>query len=223
MHWTSGVALHNSMTNITVVALIERAFGVGDYQVFGDPKWVHSKRYDIEADIDESLFEQLRTLPADQQLHELQLMERSLLADRFKLQLTHQTKELPVVKLTVTKDVWRLGPPAEQAPTADANSGITATVGSDGEVKLMATKATIDNLANVLSRILGQVVENDTGIKGYYTFTVTWSDAMLGGSNAGSGPSLQTALGDDLGLRVESTKGPVDTILIDHIEEPSPN
>lgn len=223
MKWTPGVALHTSMTNITLKALIRRAFGMGDFQIFGDPNWINTKRYDIEADVDESLLQQLHKLPADQQLHELQLMEQLLLADRFKMKVTHQTRELPLTKLVVTKNVSRLGQPADQPFAATPTDGITATAGDDGEVKLAGTNATLDNLADVLSRLLDQVVENDTGLKGNYTFVLAWTDAMLPGSNAGSGPSLQTALEDELGLKMESTKGPVDTINIDHIEEPTPN
>jgi uncharacterized protein (TIGR03435 family) len=222
MKWSPGVALHTSMTNVTPIALIKRAFGMGDLQISGDPTWTSTKRYDIEADVDESLFEQLRKLPMDQQLHELQLMEQSLLADRFKLKVTHQRKELPLVRLIVTKNISRLGQPADQPLPATPTDGIIATAAGDGELKLAGKNATMD-LADVLSRILGQVVENDTGLEGNYTFALSWSEPMLAGSNDGSGPSLQTALEEKLGLKMESTKGPVNTINIDHIEEPSPN
>jgi uncharacterized protein (TIGR03435 family) len=83
----------------------------------------------------------------------------------------------------------------------------------------------MSNLAAALGGILGQQVVNRTGDSGHYSFVLTWTDATQVGPNAtvDPGPSLQSALEDQLGLKLESIKGPVDTVTIEHIEEPSPN
>ncbi len=82
----------------------------------------------------------------------------------------------------------------------------------------------MDNFANALSRVLDQEVVNRTAISGNYTFTITWTDPMQEPIAAtDTGPSAQASLDDQLGLKLESTKGLVEAIVIDHIEQPSPN
>jgi bla regulator protein blaR1 len=157
-------------------------------------------------------------------------MMRSLLADRFQLRVTHQTKELPVFALVVAKG----GP--KIAPVKDDNTYNSNDGHNEGwlEIQKMAIEP-ISALVEVLSRqpeIEGRKVIDQTGLTASYTYTLKWteqrplstradeSDAAQPTSDA---PTLWDALQQQLGLQLKSVKAPVDTIVIGHIEKPTPN
>jgi uncharacterized protein (TIGR03435 family) len=171
-------------------------------------------------------------------------MLRSLLADRFKLNLGHQTKELPVYALVVASGRAKLTPTAS-APTDAANTnqpgqdrlpGILVSPG-----RMTARAMPMSFFADVLGEepeLGGRLVLDETGIKGKYDFTLHWAAEGSGPwpANAGgtrqadivpagdsSGPSIFTAIREQLGLKLEPTKGPVEILRIDNIERPSEN
>lgn len=173
-------------------------------------------------------------------------MIQSLLADRFKLKVSHSTRELPVYALVVAKT----GPKLHDAKPGDTYpNGIKGPdgrpVGGAGMMRmrpgqLIGQGFSIASLAGLLSQQLGRTVMDQTGLKGNYDFTLQWTSdqrpvAMPAGPvgvssgadgvppSDSSGPSIFTALQEQLGLKLESTKGPVDIIVIDHIERPSEN
>ena len=163
-------------------------------------------------------------------------MVQELLAERFKLKLHHETKELPMYAMTVVKSGVKMTPvaavpvPADgAAPAKPQGSGIRGM----GRGQLQGMNTTPDLLANVLGsqpEIGGRMVLDKTGLTGKYDFMLKWTpDAgMAGAVDAGavpesSGPSLFTALQEQLGLRLDATKGMVDTIVIDSVEMPSEN
>jgi uncharacterized protein (TIGR03435 family) len=220
------VGIHVSATNVPAKAIIETAYDIKDFQLSGGPAWITSEKYDLEAGISESLFEKMRKLPQEEQVREFDLMLQSLLSDRFKLQLTRQTKEVPILALVVSKDTSKIGPLVDQPFPKNPGGSTMIEIGRNGQRKITATKTTTENLASALTRVLGQEVLDKTDIVGNYTFTISWADPMQAGPgtpNDSSGPSLQAALQDQLGLKLVPSKGPVETITIDHIEEPSPN
>ena len=172
-----------------------------------------------------------------------------MLADRFKLSVSHVTKELPVFALVVAKGGPKLteaapinaqdnSNPGNPSPNADAHGkdmrpGQVNFSARDGQVSVTAKATPITDMATIISRQLHRPVLDQTGLKGMYDWTLQWT----AGAGLGGGPlhpvpesgdaseflrlSIFTALQDQLGLRLESTKGLVDTIVIDHIEEPS--
>jgi bla regulator protein blaR1 len=155
-------------------------------------------------------------------------MARSLLAERFEIKVSHETKGLPVFALVLAKN----GPKFAED---NAHPEIGA-VSFGGPGKLSATSAPFSIFASVLSRmpeLEGRLVLDKTGLRGNYTFMLKWTPENLsarGGQSADnvpssdlSGLSLFTALQEQMGLKLESTKVPVDTIVIDHIEQPSTN
>lgn len=219
------VSPHVTATNVTVKWLLTLGYGVKDFQLSGTPAWVNLERFDISANIDETQFEQLEKLSRDDQLHPVQLLVQSLLADRFKLKVTRETKELPIMALAAGKNASKLAQFAVRQPSSKPTDLISTGFGSNGLRIVKGVETSMHNLAGTLGAMLQQQIVDQTGISGYYTFALTWTDAVQADPNAASdsGPSLQTALEDQLGLKLESTKGPVDTIVIDHIEEPSPN
>jgi uncharacterized protein (TIGR03435 family) len=214
-------------TNVSVKTLIEYdAYGIPRAQIAGGPDWLSSEKFDIAAKADDATAERMKTLSNAEETHLLRQMVQQLLADRFKLAVHWESKELPVYALVVAKGGPKL------AATKDTSGG-TSTSGSNG--KLNAKGVTMKKLAQTLTQILGRELGRDvidkTGVEGRYDLVLTWSPqdnsaAMTTPSSdtsAAAGPSIFTALQEQLGLKLESTKGQVETLVIDHVEQPSAN
>jgi uncharacterized protein (TIGR03435 family) len=236
-------------TQVTTRLIIRFAYNIKDFQLSGGPGWINSEAYDIDAKVDDSLAVKLAKLPTEQRLDQNRLMVQSLLADRFKLSVTRSTRELPVYALVVAKGGPKLKdvtpgslygnavaiPPTSErgsAPSPPPGRGTNMSIGRDGEMILTAKSVSIANLLGILSQQLGRQILDRTGLKGTYDFTLQYlpEKPVPGLQGPGdtpppdsSGTSIFTAIQEQLGLRLESTKGPVDVIVIDHIEEPSPN
>jgi uncharacterized protein (TIGR03435 family) len=238
-------------SNVTAKMLIATAYSVKEFQISGGPDWMNSERWDIDAKVEDSLVPELQKLPRQQQEVQQALMLRPLLADRFKLQITRSTKEGNVLALVVAKGGPKLkevpppdphagpgpsSPPPERGgspPTPPPGGTMMMMNGSTGVATLSSNAIPISNLTNMLSMQVGQQVVDQTGLKGTYQFTLQFAPQMgLGGmppppgaeaSSNSDQPSIFTALQEQLGLKLESTKGQIDTITIDRIEEPSEN
>jgi bla regulator protein BlaR1 len=251
-------------TNITPKLLIDFASDIKDPQLSGAPGWISTERYDVEAKEEDSADLARRT--PEQREKQLRLMMRSLLADRFKLKLVHQTKELPVYALVVAKGGPKIkesagtpddagpnppGPPVQLGPKGkDQPYAIQKDPWIPGGPKRMAmmrpgqltmSDVPVSLLADSLSRMVGRNVIDKTGLKGNYDATLQWTPdpgqgQMFGGPPGGpdgkplpepppdaSGPDIFTAVQEQLGLKLESEKGPVDTYAIESIEKPSEN
>jgi bla regulator protein BlaR1 len=228
----------------TVKDVISFAYGIrSDNQLSGGPSWVNSERFDIEAKEEDSVAENLQKLPIEERAKQIRLMVQALLADRFKLKVSHQTKELPVYALVVAKGGSKLTeaqvPPPSAEGTAAPKRGFRG-IRMMGPGQLTGTNINIGVLADMLSRQreLGRLVIDQTGLKGNYDWTLKWTPdqggPMFKGPDGGqpspdapppdsSGPSIFTALEEQLGLKLESRKGPVETLVIDSIERPSEN
>jgi uncharacterized protein (TIGR03435 family) len=149
-------------------------------------------------------------------------MLRTALEDRFKLLFHRETKQVPVYKLMIAKNGPRLKSSDRDTPPSMRGGG--------GE--LVARHATIANLVSQLKRSLGQHVIDETGLSGVYDFTLVFAPDENQQPVPGlprvapvdpNGPSLFTALQEQLGLKLESSNGSVDVIVIDHVEKPSEN
>jgi bla regulator protein blaR1 len=233
-----------SATNGTLEMLINAAYGVENSQISGAPSWLNSDKYDIEAKMDSSTADDLRKLNEDDRRVARQHMLQALLAERFKLTLHRETKELPVYELVVAKD----GPKFKEAKPGDTYpNGIKGPDGQSHAGMMFMTREgftaqgiPISNFVQHLTRQLGRNVVDKTGLTGKYDFTLKWTPdesqrAMFKGTEGGqpgtgatptpesSGPSIFTAIQEELGLKLESQKGPVDIIVIDHVEKPSEN
>lgn len=236
-------------SNVTAKMLVATAYNVKEFQISGGPSWIDSEHWDINAKVEDSLAEQLQKLPRQQQQAQQALMIRSLLLDRFALQVTRSTKEGNVLALVIAKGGPKLkqapppdpqaGPAAPSAPPAPgqpftARPGQTMMMMNNGLAVLASNGVPISNLVNMLSLQLGQQVADQTGLKGTYQYTLQFTPQGGGlggmppppGSDASSDnntASIFTALQEQLGLKLESTKGQIDTITIDRIEQPSEN
>jgi uncharacterized protein (TIGR03435 family) len=138
-------------------------------------------------------------------------MVQTLLADRFQLKFHRETRELPIYALVVAKNGAKL----------HAVSAAGLGVGM-GKGRFNGRGADMPTLASVLSNELGRLVFDRTGLSGFYDFTLTFEPDDTRAADT-AGPSLFTALQEQLGLRLEPQKGPVETLVIDHAEKPSAN
>jgi uncharacterized protein (TIGR03435 family) len=227
-----------SASNATARFLIANAYDVKEDQVSGGPAWVTSIGYDVEAKV-------TGTDPSDP--HQLTKAQRSqmlqsLLADRFQLTLHTETKEGSIYELTLAKGGSKLqqSKPADTAATAPPGTIVQGPNGPPrggmmrmgGPGQLSGQAMTMTQLAAILSQQLHRPVVDKTGLTGAYDLTLHWTPDNAPppppppGAEASAdspGPSLFTAVQEQLGLKLESTKGPIQTLVIDHIEQPAPN
>lgn len=229
---------------LTVKRLICIAYDLNDFQVLGGPNWIDSDRYDVQATPGSALEEQLQKMKSDESSLVKRQMMQALLADRFKLTLHHDTKELPIFSLVVAKGGSKLHETkpddanidAANAPPHPPGKGWMRMSFQSTAIELTAQAMAMDGLARQLAMQLGSTVQDHTELTGTYDFTLrfTPNDAGAvvpdpGGSGASgsiadnAGTSVFAALEDQLGLKLESKKGPVDVVVVDHLEKPSDN
>jgi len=191
-------------TGAPLNALIQLAYGVKDFQVSGRPTWADSESYesyDVVAQPAAGV-----TLNRDQ----LKVAIQALLADRFKLKFHRETKDLPIYSLVVGKNGPKL------TKNIDA-PGPGATIGS-GQLK--GSKISMSILADLLAQLLDRTVRDDTGISGDFDVKLNWDPGQTANMD---GPSIFTALQEQLGLKLNAQKGPVEILIIDSAERPSGN
>ncbi len=193
------------ITNEPVKLLVRMAFGVQNAEIAGGPGWIESDRYDIEAKTGR---------PEKITPEELRPLMQNLLVERFHLKFHRETRELSVYVLAAAKGGAKLKPQTESESVA------TNTTGGPKRSELTATAVSMQLLAGYLGNRLGRIVVDRTGLNGGYDFQLEWSPEESADSAA---QSLVTALREQLGLRLETVKSPVQVLVIDGIERPSEN
>ncbi len=194
-----------SVSNATLKLLIQNVYRVRDFQVTGGPAWLARDGWDIEATPGSNI-----TSATAEQRDE---MFKSLLRDRFHLALHRETKELPVYDLVVTKGGSKLPPSGDEQGYGMTNTG-----------SITFKKTTVSTFAAVLSGALGRKVIDKTGLEGNFDFDLHWTpDERADAHPDDAGPSVFTAIQEQLGLRLESSKGPVEILVIDRAEKPDEN
>lgn len=202
-----------SMGGMPAWVLIRSAYGVlMEGQVLGLPGWAKTEPIAVEAKMDADTTRALRKLPPMEQWKQMQMMLQAMLAERFALKAHRETNDLPIYELTVAKGGLKMKQTAPDTTGGNANY-------SSG--KVTAHMISIESLAANLSFAVGRVVVNKTGLEGGYDFTLDY--APDGADPSDTRPSIFTALEEQLGLKLEPARGPVDVIVIDHIERPTPN
>lgn len=210
--------------NVAVHNLLGQGFQVFKGELVGEPKWSESDRWDIEAKISAEDMKAFGKLTFDQRLR----MFDQVLEQRFALKVHHETRVLPVYALVVAKSgvkmtPWKPGP--NDPPMMEGSPGTL----TGGKGKETGRGTTMRFLAEDLSEDLDQRIVDQTGLTGRYDFTLKWtpddSAAAVNPANAGTeaGPSLFTALEEQLGLKLVPVKAPIDVVVIDHIEKPAEN
>ena len=209
-------------TNRPLTVLIQFAYNLSSGsadQIINAPPWMTSSRFDIKAKEDAQLATRINKLPREEWIATLRQMVQGLLADRFQLKVHHETRDLRVVALTAAKDGAKL----TETKFESHNGSWTGLRSTKGKIEGRA--ATIRMLVETLSskpEIGGRLMVDDTGLTGKYDFELTWSPEDLAHTESDAGgPSLFAALQEQLGLKVETKKSPVDCIVIDRLEMPS--
>ena len=200
-------------------SIIEMAYDLRTFQILGGPRWLDADRYDITAKNDAAL----QSLSHPERVKEMRLRLQNLLADRFQLQVHRETREMPEYTLVVAKNGSKLKEP----DAATVGDGISTNCGV-----MKGTRTTLSNLVVTLSRQLGRPVLDHTGLSARYDFEMTFAPESGCGSRQADGtnpdatldrPSIFTAVQEQLGLKLEPIKGPVEVIVIDRVEKPDAN
>jgi uncharacterized protein (TIGR03435 family) len=207
-----------NVTSFPVMVLIQFSYNVPRRQISGGPSWLESDRFDIVGKPD---------MEGTPNLSQLRVMLRKLLADRFQLSLHHEKKELSVYALTVAKG----GPKLTEV--ADNPNGLPAFLGRGGSQGRKVQNSTMAEFATDLQgSITDRPVVDQTGLGSKrYNFILKWTPdapSMNGATSAppadpDAPPDIFAAIQQQLGLKLESTRAPVDVIVIDHVEKPSEN
>lgn len=207
-----------TVTMYTLKQLMEEAFSVQSFQISGGPRWIDEDRYDIEARPPASSKSSkanppLSKLPPNDEQRQ---MLQTLLADRFQVKYHIETKEGSVYLLITGKKEPKLlkAKNTDEFPWAGSVRG--GPFGADG---IAGTNISMTQLATRLSQPLGRPVLDRTGIEGSFDFR---SEYVSDDPHPDVIASILTSI-QALGLKLESSKGPVDTIIIDHAEKPSAN
>jgi uncharacterized protein (TIGR03435 family) len=226
-----------SVTNATLKQLIGIAWRVQAFQISGGPAWLDSVHYDVVA--------KPETKPKQ---GEILLMLQSLLEDRFKLTFRRETKEVPIYALVMARKDGKLGPhlteskqggctlldPSKPPPEPDKPPLPTCGQMTINSTRMTAVSLPVANLVIMLSRRLGRTVADKTGLTGNFDMSLEWAadetqamrmppDAPAPPSSDAAGPSIFTALQEQLGLRLESQKGSIEILVIERAEKPSDN
>ena len=214
-------------TGASLKRLIEYAYNLNDFQISGGPAWANSETYAIQAKVDDRAAAEFEKLPRERLGEKRRQMMQNLLAERFNLKVSHSAKELPTYALVVAKK----GP--KFSKSALPNTAGEDFSSSNGQVTVKA--GSMISFARWLSREVGRKVVDQTGLEGKYDFGFHWARERLtplpDGASDGrlrtstpfvdSGPSIFTALPEQLGLKLESQRGRVETLIIESAEKPS--
>jgi uncharacterized protein (TIGR03435 family) len=199
-------------TNAPLPALIRMAYGVEPFQIAGGPDWVSKQRYDVVAKFNNPDGEDRSKVVMDQRRLSLQ----ALLAERFKLVLHHENREAPVYALTITNDSKlheaKAGETYANGLKLPSGKPMGPGIWTYNEGGVAGQGVSPEELAQYLSRQLGRVVVDETGLKGHYDFTLHWTGTENQAAN------LLTAVPKELGLALNPQLGPVETLIVDRAE-----
>ena len=184
--------------SITTRTLIAFAWDVRVFQVSGGPGWLDSERYDVVAKPE-----------GDAAVERIRRMVRTLLAERFQLQVHQAAREMPIFTLEIAKGGSKI-----RAASPGDGPDIRGPHGH-----LMAKRITAEMLARILANELSRPVVNRTGIEGAFDADLQWTPEQ----DTDAGPSIFTAIEEQLGLKLESKRAPVDVLVVDRVERPSAN
>ncbi len=206
---------------VTLRMLIQEAYGNYDDALFsGGPSWIGTEPFDLEAKFDAATMPGFGELTLD----ERRSMLRALLVERFQLKLHHQSQDIPVYKLVVGKSGSKLKPTRlrEEQRGDVKRSACLVKRSRPGFFELEA--CTIPELAGILRQSAGRQVQDASGLAGRYDLELAWTpgEGPVSADDTG-GPSLFTAVQEQLGLRLQAGRAPLDALVVDFAEQPSAN
>ena len=213
-----GSGIFNRSTS--VAGLIAEAYEVQDFRLSGGEDWVRSERYDVAA-----------RAGRDVSQTELREMVKALLADRLKLRVRIDTREMPILELQLARSDGRLGPNLHDCSKGKRVPETPFRAPTGGSVAVSDCADGVRYLATIASRRLQMTVVDKTGLTGQWWFNVYYGSEppRIPGVDLSQEkvnpdlPSFEGALREQLGLRLERTRGPVPLVTIESVERPTPN
>jgi uncharacterized protein (TIGR03435 family) len=210
MHIGIGPSGSFEASGVNLMSLIAQAWNVRGFQIVGGTGWMNDDKYTIITKDPEKIS------PGQEGQDRLMAKVRAMLADRFQLRIHRETKEMPVYALTVAKSGLKMVATPEEGRE---DAGLNASRTNEAKSAVEGRSLPVDVLTRFLSNQVGRTVVDRTGLTGKYDFRLVYSPD-LGDT---TGPSIFTAVQEQLGLKLESEKGPVDVVVIDRAEKPSAN
>jgi uncharacterized protein (TIGR03435 family) len=227
------------ITNVPLWTIVREAFGLENDRLFGGPGWSKTSSFDIEAKVASEDAPKLKALTMEQRRQ----MMVALLEERFGLKYHHETRDLSMYELVVARGGIKMQASKPDPEGPDPGPGPAPSPGRHmlmmrGRGHIESTATGMAGLARLLSGQLGRTVVDKTGLTGDYEYKLDWtpddaaplmsrsSNPSPGDSTSSpdtAGPSLFTALEEQLGLKLESTKGPVEVVVIDQLDQPTAN
>ena len=193
--------------NVSLISLLRVAYAVQEFQIAGHPAWADVDRFDIDAKME-----------AGANSRDWPLMLQRLLADRFKLAAHRESRDGPIYTLVVGSSGPRLTA-AEPSKRANPGGDFSAS-----PTQIVGTGVSMAELAMRLSRSIGVAVVDGTGLTGAFDVKLTWPvDDRFVGRGASASPTIFTAIQEQLGLRLQAGRGPVDMLVVDRAERPVPD
>jgi uncharacterized protein (TIGR03435 family) len=223
-------------TNMPVRPIITFAYQLAQYQLVGGPGWLTTDRYDLIAKMDGTA-DSTPAVPGAAAPSPMQLALRHLLEDRFKLRVHRETREMDIYALVIAKPGGSPGPGLKPT-TQDCAAAVAAAQRRPGPAapdqpfcgigmgpgRLRFGGLPAASLATAFSGPAGRLVVDRTGLTGSWDFELTYAPDGRGGGDGPvdpNAPSFFTAIQEQLGLKLEPTKGPVEVLVIDAIEKPT--
>ncbi len=200
---------HILVHNETVLSMLVFTYGLQRKQIVNAPAWLETDRYDIEGIPDVE-----GTPNADQ----YRIMLRKLLTERFHLQIRRDQKEMPIYALRLAKGGAKL---TKSASDPNAGQDQTGNGGAISDWRL--TNNSMPEFAKFLQTQMERPVVDQTGLPGNYDFRLKWSTEQAQAADPSAPPTLFTAIQEQLGLKLEPTRGPAEVLVITHIDRPSAN
>ena len=192
------------MRNTTLKSLVLSSYRLNEFQLEGGPKWMDSAVFNIDA-----------KLPAGAPRDQMTPMMQTMLADRFKLEFHRETKTLPEYALVIAKG----GPKLQEASEDDRNHARS----SQGSRQIKGWGMQMSGLAAMLISAVRAPVIDRTGLKGQYNIALQFAPLLETAVQDETQPTIFAALQEQLGLKLEAIKGPVEVLVIDRAEKPTEN
>ena len=209
-----------AIVSVPLENVIVNAYGIPPFRVLDAPEWIRRERFDISAKI------------PDEAAPEPLLMLQSLLEERFKLRVHRETREQPTYTLVVARSDGRLGPRLKPSGADCATAATSSSAFSPGAQcaglfgvgpaggRIISRGQPLRRVVSVLSMAVSRGVVDRTGLQGPFDVELDWSSDVSAGAT-GNTPSIFTALQEQLGLRLEPSRGPVEVLVIDAVDRPT--
>src|SRR5688572_17386429 len=198
-------------TNYSLARLVQYAYNMSESQIVGGPDWIRSDRFDVTA-------RAAADVPRDQ----IALMVQSLLRDRFKLRLRPDKREMQVLELLLARGDGRVGPNLRDCADPDIRAATNSVTAPRGGAAAAGGCGSLARLVGFVGAQMNSIVVDKTGLKGEWRYSIMFGPDLQDSGNPDLVP-FATALREQLGLRLERTRGPVDVLVIESVDTPTEN